>query len=45
MDYEQIIHRTADDSYVITKNGFPYHVYPYAAEFAEEDRARLVGTP
>ena len=36
MDYEQIIHRTADDSYVITKNGFPYHVYPYAAEFAEE---------
>lgn len=36
MDYEQIIHRTADDSYVITKNGMPYHVYPYAAEFAEE---------
>lgn len=36
MDYEQIIHRTVDDSYVITKNGFPYHVYPYAAEFAEE---------
>lgn len=24
-----------DDSYVITKNGMPYHVYPYAAEFAE----------
>ena len=24
-----------DDSYVITKNGKPYHVYPYAAEFAE----------
>lgn len=36
MDYGQIIHRTADDSYVITKNGMPYHVYPYAAEFAEE---------
>jgi hypothetical protein len=36
MDYGQIIHRTADDSYVITKNGMPYHVYPYAVEFAEE---------
>lgn len=36
MNYGQIIHRTADDSYVIKKNGFPYHVYPYAAEFAEE---------
>ena len=36
MDYGEIIHRTADDSYVITKNGMPYHVYPYAAEFAEE---------
>ena len=36
MDYGQIIHRTADDSYLITKNGMPYHVYPYAAEFAEE---------
>lgn len=34
--YGQIIHRTADDSYVITKNGMPYHVYPCAAEFAEE---------
>lgn len=34
--YGQIIHRTFDDSYVITKNGMPYHVYPYAAEFAEE---------
>jgi hypothetical protein len=31
-----MIHRVADDSYVITKNGMPYHVYPYAAEFAEE---------
>lgn len=36
MNYGQIIHRTIDDSYVITKNGMPYHVYPYAAEFAEE---------
>ena len=35
MNYGQIIHRTFDDSYVITKNNFPYHVYPYAAEFAE----------
>lgn len=34
--YGQIIHRTSDDSYVITKNDTPYHVYPYAAEFAEE---------
>ena len=36
MDYGQIIHRVFDDSYVITKNGMPYHVYPCAAEFAEE---------
>ena len=36
MDYSHIIHRIFDDSYVITKNGMPYHVYPYAAEFAEE---------
>ena len=36
MNYGQIIHRTADDSYVITKNDMPYHVYPYAGEFAEE---------
>ena len=36
MDYGQIIHRTADDSYVITKNDMPYHVYPYSAQFAEE---------
>lgn len=36
MDYGQIIHRIADDSYVITKNGMPYHVYPCAVEFAEE---------
>ena len=31
-----IIHRTVDDSFVIQKNGAPYHVYPYAAEFAQE---------
>lgn len=31
-----IIHRTVDDSFVIQKNGVPYHVYPYAAEFAQE---------
>lgn len=36
MNYGQIIHRTFDDSYVITKNNMPYHVYPYAAEFAQE---------
>ena len=36
IDYSNIIHRVFDDSYVITKNGMPYHVYPYAAEFAEE---------
>lgn len=36
MDYSHIIHRIFDDSYVITNNGMPYHIYPYAAEFAEE---------
>lgn len=36
IDFSQIIHRTFDDSYVITKNDMPYHVYPYSAEFAEE---------
>lgn len=36
IDFSQIIHRTFDDSYVITKNGMPHHVYPYSAEFAEE---------
>ena len=36
IDFSQIIHRTFDDSYVITKNGMPYHVYPYSAELAEE---------
>lgn len=36
MGYGNIIHRTADDSYVIMKNSMPYHVYPYAVEFAEE---------
>lgn len=35
MDYGQIIHRTFDDSYVITKNSIPYHV-PNEGEFAEE---------
>lgn len=34
--YGRIIHRTTDDSYVITKNDMPYHVYPYSAEFAGE---------
>ena len=36
IDYRTIIHRTLDDSYVITKNGLPYHVYPYSAEYAQE---------
>lgn len=36
MNYGQIIHRVYDDSYVITKNGLPFHVYPYAEEFADE---------
>ena len=36
MNYGQIIHHVFDDSYVITKNSFPYHVYPYSAEFAGE---------
>ena len=35
MDYGQIIHRVFDDSYVITKNGMPFHVYPYSARSAE----------
>ena len=35
-EYGNIFHRAFDDSYVIIKNGMPYHVYPYAAEFAEE---------
>ena len=35
MDYGQIIHRKIDDSYVITKNGMPYHI-PNAGEYAEE---------
>lgn len=34
MGFGTVIHRTVDDSYVITKNGLPYHVYPYAKEFA-----------
>lgn len=36
MEHGKIIHRTYDDSYVVTKNGMPYHVYPCSAEFAEE---------
>lgn len=36
MIYGQIFYRPWDDSYVIIKNGLPYHVYPYATEFAEE---------
>ena len=35
MYYGQIIHRTFDDSYVITKNSMSYHV-PNEGEFAEE---------
>lgn len=34
MGFGTVIHRTVDDSYVITKNGLPCHVYPYAKEFA-----------
>lgn len=37
--YENIIHRTFDDSYVITKNGMPYHVCPNVREFEEEWKA------
>ena len=36
MEHGKIIHRTYDDSYVVTKNGMPYHVYPCSAQFAEE---------
>ena len=36
IDYGNISYRPWDDSYIITKKGFPFHVYPYAAEFAEE---------
>lgn len=35
-DYGNVIHRTIDDSYVIDKGGFPFHVYPFMKEFAEE---------
>jgi hypothetical protein len=34
--YENIIHRVTDDSYVITKNGMPYHVCSNVKEFEEE---------
>lgn len=39
MDYGQIIHRVFDDSYVITKNGMPYHVCSNVEEFEEEWKA------
>jgi hypothetical protein len=39
MNYGQIIHRTSDDSYVITKNGMPYHVCSNVREFEEEWKA------
>lgn len=34
--YENIIHRVTDGSYVITKNGMPYHVCSNVKEFEEE---------
>ena len=34
MSYGTITYRSRDDSYVIMKNGVPYHVYPCRAEFA-----------
>ena len=34
-EYGQIIHRSWDNSYVITKNGLPYHV-PNEGKYAEE---------
>lgn len=37
--YKNIIHRTFDDSYVITKNGMPYHVCSNVEEFEEEWKA------
>lgn len=38
-EYENIIHRVADDSYVITKNGMPYHVCSNVKEYEEEWKA------
>lgn len=35
MEHKNIIHRIEDNSYVITKNGMPYHV-PKTKEFKEE---------
>lgn len=35
MHYGEIIHRIHDDSYVITKDGLPYHV-PHEEDFLEE---------
>lgn len=37
--YKNIIHRTFDNSYVITKNGMPYHVCSNVEEFEEEWKA------
>lgn len=37
--YENIIYRTFDNSYVITKNGMPYHVCSNVEEFEEEWKA------
>lgn len=39
IDFSQIIHRTFDDSYVITKNGMPYHVCSNVKEYEEEWKA------
>lgn len=39
IDFSQIIHRTFDDSYVITKNGMPCHVCSNVEEFEEEWKA------
>jgi hypothetical protein len=36
MNYGNIIHRLNDDSFVITKDGFPYHVPKNVKEFSEE---------
>lgn len=33
--YTNIIHRTADDSYVITKNGMPFHIPNDDAEWSK----------
>lgn len=38
-EYGSIIHRAFDNSYVITKNGMPYHVCSNVEEFEEEWKA------